>query len=130
MARHEDVTKRIEFEHAKMNFVAAARQGTSAHLMWFDRKEMTAPALILEHLLPLAAEGLDKAGVRPGDRDRYLGVIERRVSSAHTGSRWLLLSLAAMKDHGTQAERLNALTSATVARQSSGAPRPSGRSPA
>jgi hypothetical protein len=56
------------------------------------------------------------------DRDRYLGVIERRVRTGRTGSRWLMFSLAGMKDHGTQGERLNALTSATIARQASGAP--------
>ena len=122
MRRHEDITRHIEFEHAKMNFVAAARLGLAANMTWLDGKEMPTPALIVDHLLPIAAEGLDAAGVVAADRDKYLGVIERRARSGRTGSRWLMFSLAAMKDHGTQGERLNALTSATIARQAAGLP--------
>jgi CBS domain-containing protein len=118
----EDVTKRMDFEHAHMNFTAAARLGLSANFTWFDGEEIPAPKLILERLLPLAALGLDRVGVAVADRDRYLGVIEKRVSSGRTGSRWLLQSLAAMREHGTPAERLNALTAATVARQTENRP--------
>ena len=52
-------------------------------------------------LLPLAAEGLDAAGVADDDRTRYLDVIERRVRSGYTGSRWLLGSLNGMRNQGT-----------------------------
>jgi CBS domain-containing protein len=122
MRRREDITRVMEFEHAKHNFVAAARQGLGAPMVWLEGREMPAPVLILDHLLPLAAEGLDSAGVAAADRDRLLGVVEQRVRSGRGGARWLLFSLAAMKDHGTQAERLNALTTATVARQRAGGP--------
>jgi CBS domain-containing protein/gamma-glutamyl:cysteine ligase YbdK (ATP-grasp superfamily) len=120
--KYADIRKVTEFEHAKMNFVAAARNGLGAHFMWLDGEEVPAQTLLAEKLVPLAAEGLDLVGVLPADRDRYLSVIDRRVRSGRTGSRWMLFSLAAMKDHGTQGERLNALTMATIARQSSGAP--------
>jgi CBS domain-containing protein len=122
MRRHEDITRLLEFEQAKANFVAAARLGLGSHMTWLDGKELPAPVLIADHLIPIAAEGLTAAGIAPTDRDRYLGVIERRVKSGRTGSRWLMFSLASMKDHGTQGERLNALTSATIARQAGGAP--------
>ncbi len=122
MRRYEDITRHIEFEQAKLNFVAAARLGLGANMTWLEGKELPTPALIADHLLPIAAEGLDAAGIAPADRDKYLGVIERRVRSGRTGSRWLMFSLAGMKDHGTQGERLNALTSATIARQAGGAP--------
>jgi CBS domain-containing protein len=122
MATHQDVTRVMEFEHAKHNFVAAARQGMGAPLIWFDGEEIAAPKLIGDRLLPLASQGLDRAGVDKKDRDHYLGVIERRVKTGRNGARWLLYSLAAMKDHGTPGERLNALTLATIARQKSGRP--------
>jgi len=118
----EDVTKLMDFEHAHMNFIAAARQGLSATFTWFDGEEIPAPLLILEKLLPLAASGLDRVGISHVDRDRYLGVLEKRVRTGRTGSRWLVQSLAAMRDHGTQAERLNALTAAIVARQTENRP--------
>jgi CBS domain-containing protein len=118
----EDVTRVMEFEHAQLNFVAAARQGLSATLVWLEGVEMPASQLILERLLPTAAAGLDRAGIAPEDRDRYLGVIEQRVRTGRTGSRWMLQSLASMRDHGTPAERLNALTAAIVSRQTENRP--------
>ncbi len=117
-----DVTEHMEFEHAKHNFVAAARQGLAAHFTWLDGEEITALQLILDRLLPIANAGLEAAGVDAADRERYLGILERRVRSGRTGSKWLLFSLAAMKDEGTLGERLNALTMATVARQRAGIP--------
>ena len=118
----EDVTRLMEFEHAQQNFVTAARQGLGATLVWFEGVEMPAAQLILERLLPAAAAGLDRVGIAATDRDRYLGVIEQRVRSGRTGSRWMLQSLAAMRDHGTPAERLNALTAAIVTRQTENRP--------
>ncbi len=118
----EDVTQLMDFEHAQSNFVNAARQGLGATFTWFEGEELPAPKLILEKLLPLAAAGLDRAGIAHVDRDRYLGVIEKRVATGRTGSRWIIQSLAGMRDHGTPAERLNALTAAIVARQTGNRP--------
>ena len=118
----ESVPAVMDFEHARHNFVTAARHGLSAPLHWLGGEEIAAPRLILERLLPEAARGLDAAGIVPADRDRYLGVIEKRVASGRNGARWTLWSLAGMKDHGTPAERLNAITLATVKRQKSGLP--------
>ena len=48
--------------------------------------------MTLDVLLPLAADGLAVARASTqADVDRYLGVIERRVHSGHTGSRWILV---------------------------------------
>lgn len=117
-----DITEHMAFEHAKNNFVSAARQGLAAQFTWLDGEEISAAQLVLDRLLPIANEGLAAAGVDAADRERYLGILERRVRSGRTGSKWLLFSLAAMKDGGTLGERLNALTMATVARQRAGLP--------
>ena len=118
----ESVPRVMEFDHARQNFGTAARHGLAAPFLWLEGEEVAAPKLVLERLLPAAARGLDAAGVDAADRDRYLGVIEQRVVTGRTGSRWTLFSLAAMKDHGTPTERLNALTLATIDRQKSGKP--------
>jgi CBS domain-containing protein len=118
----EDVPRAMDFEHARHNFVTAARHGLSAPLVWLEGEEIAAPKLILDRLLPAAAAGLDAAGIDAADRDRYLGVIERRVATGRNGARWTLFSLGAMKDHGTPGERLNAVTLAMVTRQKSGKP--------
>ena len=121
-SRHPEVSRMLPFETVRANFVAAARQGLGAQLTWLDGTDYTATALLLDLLLPLAAEGLDGAGVAADDRTRYLDVIERRVRSGYTGSRWLLNSLNGLRSQGTSGQRLNTLTAAMVARQAAGAP--------
>ncbi|HYM80520.1 MAG TPA: glutamate-cysteine ligase family protein [Candidatus Limnocylindria bacterium] len=121
-AKVEDITQRIEFEQAKTNFVSAAREGLGAHLVWLDGELLPAPQLVLDRLLPLADEGLSAVGIDAADRSRYLGIVEQRARTGRTGSRWLIHSLTGMKGRGTPAERLNALTAATVARQREGRP--------
>ena len=115
--RHEDITAHIEFEHAKWNFLAAARLGLDAPLVWLDGEQLPAARLAVEHLLPLAHEGLATVGVDAADRDRYLDVVERRVQSGNTGSRWLLQSLAEMRGRGTPGQRLNSQAAGMAARQ-------------
>ncbi|MHC5005615.1 MAG: CBS domain-containing protein, partial [Planctomycetota bacterium] len=117
-----DVRTRIDFAEAKANFLAAARHGLEAGFRWLDGRTVSARQLILEEALPLARAGLAATGVGRDDIDRYLGVIEARVESGTTGSRWLLRSLAGMKDDGTRAERLAAVTAGMIARQRSGLP--------
>ncbi|HVE75777.1 MAG TPA: hypothetical protein VND22_03300, partial [Actinomycetota bacterium] len=113
----EDITKAFEFEHAHMNFLSAARQGLGAPMTWSNGDEIPAQRLILDELLPRAADGLDQRGIDPADRDRYLGIMEQRISMGRTGSRWILHSLAGMKARGTVGQRLNTLVAATVERQ-------------
>jgi CBS domain-containing protein len=120
--QYEDISRVMEFEHAKANVLHAARQGLSANMIWLEGKEVPAKKLLLDTLLPMAAEGLDLRHIDAADRDRYLGVIEQRVKSGQTGSRWLLQSLAGFKDQGTSGERFTALAAATAARQKSRRP--------
>ena len=85
----------MSFDDAKANFFAAARHGLNAQFNWVDGSTQAASTLILDHLLPLAHEGLKQANVNPADADRYLGVIEDRVRSGQTGSQWMMKSLSA-----------------------------------
>lgn len=122
-AREEygDIAEKLDFDNVKSNFLAAARHGLNAGFHWVDDQEVSAPELILDTLLPLARAGLENH-VDVGDLDKYLGVIRDRVESRRTGSAWMLRSLAEMKQQGTRAERLAALTAATVHRQVGGHP--------
>jgi CBS domain-containing protein len=118
----EDLPARMEFENAQANFYAAAREGLSARFVWLDGEDVIAQPFILDRLLPLAEAGLARAGVPDGDAKRYLGVIEKRVRTLHTGSRWALRSLADMKSRGTPGEHNTALVAATIARQETARP--------
>jgi CBS domain-containing protein len=120
--RYPDVKQHIDFGDASSNFYAGARQGLTAHFKWLDGKEMLASQLLLEVLLPVAEAGLKSQGVDAADIQRYLKVVEERVATGRTGSRWALSSLSGMKNKGTPRERHNALVAATIARQSGPSP--------
>jgi CBS domain-containing protein len=88
----------MSFDDAKTNFFAAARNGLSAQFNWINGKTHSASELILDHLLPLARQGLKQSSVTPADVDHYLGVIEERTRSGQTGAQWMMKSLAVMND--------------------------------
>jgi CBS domain-containing protein/gamma-glutamyl:cysteine ligase YbdK (ATP-grasp superfamily) len=93
-----DVSKIMSFDDAKENFFTAARHGLNAQFNWIDGKTYAASALVLDHLVPLARQGLKQAEVLSADIDRYLGVIEGRVRSGQTGAQWMIKSFQAATD--------------------------------
>ena len=113
----DDVPSRMDFDQARGNLYAAARDGLSARLAWLDGEETSAQRLLQDKLIPLAGAGLARAGVDAADAAHYLGILERRVATGRTGSAWTLQSLAGMKDLGSPGARLTALVAATIARQ-------------
>ena len=121
-AREEDVTRRMDFDQAGANFYSAAREGLGAHFTWLDAEDITATHLLLDRLLPIAEAGLKRQGIADDDVKRYLTVIDARVRTGRTGSRWLMSSWTALKDKATPGERSNALVAATVKRQQTGRP--------
>ena len=117
-----DITKVMEFDDAKQNFVAAARYGLDAQFRWLGGRVVSARNLILEELLPMARTGLQMKNIDSTDIDRYLGLMQERVESGQTGAQWALSSLGQMGDKGTPDERHRALTIAMHARQRTGVP--------
>ncbi|HET9595210.1 MAG TPA: CBS domain-containing protein [Anaeromyxobacteraceae bacterium] len=116
----DDLPARLDVDHARANLYAAAREGLGARFHWLDGEEVLAQPLLLERLLPLAAAGLARAGADAGDAARYLGIVEQRVRTLRSGSRWMIQSMAAMKDRGSAGARATALVAAMIARQKSG----------
>ena len=121
-AEYGDVTRRMQFDDAKSNFVAAARYGLHARFRWLDGKAFGADDLILRELLPAARKGLMTHGVDAADIDTYLGVIEARVQSGRTGAQWAFDSLIAMGDGARSSDRYRALTAAMVKNQEANKP--------
>ncbi|MCY3002793.1 MAG: CBS domain-containing protein [Planctomycetota bacterium] len=117
-----DVTAAMSFDDARANFVAAARYGLHARLRWLKGRAWSADELVLKQLLPMARRGLEAEKVAKADIDRYLGVIEQRVTSDRTGAQWSLDSLSSMGERGRPIERYRALTAALIERQQSGEP--------
>lgn len=83
-----ELVTRLDFRTATENFYSAARHGIESELVWPEAGAVPARELVLEHLLPLAHEGLTAWGIDPVDRDRYLGITERRCAGGQTGATW------------------------------------------
>ena len=105
------VWSRLPFAVAEDNFARGARDGIGASLTWPGMGRLRATDLVLRHLLPLAHEGLDRYGVDPALRDRYLGVIEGRCAARANGASWQV----AQTDHEERngADRTSALAAMT-----------------
>ena len=79
---------RMSFSAAEENFHRGARDGIEARVYWPGVGEVPVAELVLRRLLPLAHEGLDQFGVDAADRDRLLGIIERRCVTMRNGAAW------------------------------------------
>ena len=50
--------------------------------------------LVCDRLIPIAREGLRRAGIDDADADRYLDVVQERVASRQTGAQWSISSFS------------------------------------
>jgi hypothetical protein len=82
------IWSQMSFSAAAENFHAAARDGIEAPVYWPGVGEVPAAELVLRRLLPMAHEGLERWGVAAAERDRLLGIIERRCVSLQNGASW------------------------------------------
>ncbi|GAB7041379.1 MULTISPECIES: glutamate--cysteine ligase [Catenuloplanes] len=94
------IWSQLTFGSAEENFHRAARHGLDAYINWPGMGETQADKLILETLLPMAYEGLDRFGVDPAERDRLLGVIEGRCRTGQTGAGWQTARVADAERRG------------------------------
>ncbi|WKN42945.1 CBS domain-containing protein [Tunicatimonas pelagia] len=121
--RYQGLQQKIPFDRVKTNFLKAAQLGIEVEFEWLDRKLISARELILEELLPLAHEGLKKAGVNEKDYTHYLDIIRQRTESGRTGSRWILKSYEQLLDQSiTPDEAWVAITAGMLERQQSNQP--------
>ncbi len=82
------IWSRLTFAAAEENLNRGARDGILAQLRWPGRGDVPAAELVLDRLLPLAAEGLSRRGVDEATAGRLLGVIEGRCVSRRNGATW------------------------------------------
>ncbi len=119
---YPDISGSMEFDFAKENFVNAARTALDARFKWTGGTAVQADELILRELLPVSREGLRSADV-PGDEiDLYLGIIEERVKTGRTGSRWIIDSFNDLREQAHREEAIVALTAGMYKRQIQGDP--------
>lgn len=117
-----DVRDKISFDEVKNNFLSAARFGLKSQIGWVDGKSYRAKRLILDELLPRAKRGLQMVGVNADDIEKYLGVLEQRVSQEKTGAQWMLDSLAKMDKNAKPNVKMRSLTATMLKNQEIGKP--------
>ncbi|SDQ39484.1 glutamate-cysteine ligase family protein [Quadrisphaera sp. DSM 44207] len=88
-----------------------ARDGLAARVTWPGRdgraKEQPVDRLLLERVIPMAADGLARYGVPREAIDRYLDVAQARAASGMTGAVWQVRTVRALQERG--ADRVAAL---------------------
>lgn len=94
------VWSRLSFAGAEQNFAACARDGLSAQVYWPGFGELGVDELVLRHLLPQAARGLEAWGVAQSVIDRYLTIIEQRCLTGRNGATWQVEAVAAFERAG------------------------------
>ena len=108
--------RRIGFDQAKTNFYLAAEYGLMQEILWYDARRLPLFELILDHLLPLARDGLRRLGIDAAEIDHWLGIVEERTRTRRTGAAW---QRAWVARHGPD---MMALTEAYLAQQAGGKP--------
>jgi hypothetical protein len=100
----------MSFSAAEENFHACARDGVTARVYWPGLGEVPAAELVLRRLLPLAHEGLDRWGVDAADRDRLLGIVERRCVEGRNGASWQADTFHRLYEHADRSDALREMT--------------------
>ena len=78
-------------------------------MYWPGVGEVPVAELVLRRLLPIAHEGLDRFGVAAADRDRLLGIIERRCVAMQNGAEWQAAAFHRLES-GDRREALRRMT--------------------
>lgn len=112
---------KTDFRVARENFVKAARYGLETELSW---KGYAIPAseLMRRELLPLALQGLLKAGVSMQEALPWLEIIEARLSSRQTGATWQSRQFRALRRKMGEYEAQLELTAMLYENQQHGNP--------
>lgn len=85
---YKNIWTKMPFIDAKSNFLNAARTGIDTYFNWFGEGFST-KKIVKKILLPIARKGLESAKIDANDINYYLGIIEQRVDTNITGSKWL-----------------------------------------
>lgn len=89
--QYEKIWRKMPFNDARGNFINAARTGMDSYFNWFG-KGMSAKKLLETVLIPMAKEGLLKSNIDETEIDHYLEIIQKRIDTNTTGSKWLILN--------------------------------------
>jgi len=104
----------MSFSAAEENFHAGARDGIEARVYWPGLGEVPVAELVLRRLLPIAHRGLESLGIATADRERLLGIVERRCVLGRNGASWQAAAFHHFYEE-RRLDRMDALREMTVA---------------
>jgi hypothetical protein len=110
VAEEQPLWSRMSFSAAEENFHAAARDGIEARVYWPGVGEVPVSELVLRRLLPAADEGLAAAGIEASDRERLLGIVERRCVTMQNGAAWQAAAFHRLYEGQERREALRRMT--------------------
>ena len=87
--KYQKIWKKMSFYDARGNFINAARTGINTYFNWID-KGISAKKLLENILIPMAKEGLLKSKINESEINYYLGIIQKRIDTSTTGSKWII----------------------------------------
>ena len=80
------------FRFADYNFYRTAKRGLEATILWpqkYQNKPVEIPIKnVIDDMLQVANDGLNKLGVELAERDKYLNIIQRRFAYGITRAKW------------------------------------------
>lgn len=117
-----NLQEKMPYTHAVSNFQKAARYGLEVEFDWLEGRKCSAEELVLDELLPIARQGLQKEEGSEEDITFYLGIIEGRVKTKKTGANWLLNNYNLQLNEYSTEEALETVTSGLYLRQKKGDP--------
>jgi hypothetical protein len=119
-------TRRFAFQQAHHNFYRAAQFGLGAELAWplssSGRPRILAAPDLVHHLLPIARQGLEDAGVLAAEAGELLSVIQARAATGQTGAAWQRLALATLEPTLGREQALAAMFEQYLEHQRTGEP--------
>jgi len=118
--KYDNISEKMSFRDVKSNFVNAARVGRRAQMFWFGKK-VTTEDLMIEEFLPIAEDGLQKAGVDDSDIIRLFRIIRGRLNG-HSGSEWIISNFRKLKEGCKQDDALLSLVKNLQVYENSGLP--------
>lgn len=115
---YDKLPELMDFREVKDNFIRAARTGKSTIFSW-KGELISARDLLQDTLLPIAKQGLQKAGIHQADAERLLGIIEARAAG-QTGAQWCIRNYRKLRKQVKQDDALLSLTKVMYEQQQSG----------
>ena len=113
--------KEENFKDVKDNFFKAARYGHQVVFNWMGKK-ISAADLILNELIPMAREGLENRNVDARDIEKYLSIIEQRISVGSIGADWQVRSFRNLQKNYSPSMALAELSAQMVVNQNKNLP--------